>query len=160
PVDHQLLQKQQSDSAAVVQFVQGFYDWYTSIVGTHPFPDEWAVLSAGTRFITGDLASELRADSVALEHPRPSGQTLNFDAFLDSQDPCWRYRVTDVRSGAGKFMVTVSAVCPPQRQQYQSKRPVLEVVSQDGRWRIANVFYEKGDLKSLLCGFANADTIP
>ena len=159
--DGQTQPGQQADTAAVRQFTQGFYDWYMS--RPHGLRPSSFVLGAGRRFIQDGFASALRVDSISIEDPGGLGFALDSDPFLDSQDPCPRYGVTGVTSTSGRFRVAVRPICPdPISQNHQSfAKPSVEVVSEAGGWRIANVFYENGkDLKSMLCTFANRDTVP
>ena len=86
---------------------------------------------------------------------------MNFDPFLDSQDPYPRY---DRDPGEG-YRATVVPVCPNaswQHWQTLDPAPVVEVIPQAGRWKIANVFYANGksDLKPEICLSATADLHP
>lgn len=139
-------------TAAVRQFVQGFYDWYTPIALSFPrFPAWYDVLNNADRYLDRDLAAAIRADSVAREGDPITRETLNFDPFLSSQDPCGPYEVIEVRRRGDTFRV------PIRPCHAKGAGPVVEVRAVDGRWRIANVFYGKGDLKSYLCQWAKAD---
>ena len=140
---------------AVRQFVQGFYDWYTPIAlsGLH-FPAYWNVLNNADRFLARELAAAIRDDSVAQVSAPITRVPLNFDPFLDSQDPCGPNEVIDVRRQGDSFRL------PIRECHMQRPGPVVEVRSVDGRWRISNVFYDRGDLKSYLCQWAKADLRP
>ncbi len=151
-------------TAAVRKFVQGFYDWYAPFVQTEPrFPGWWQILSSAPGYLDANLASGLRADSAAQRIDPVSREVIDFDPFLNSQDPCPRYEVTDVHSDGRSYRVSARPVCPNANWQYWQtldKTTVVEVVPEGGHWKITNVFYEKGDLKSLLCLNAKADTRP
>ncbi len=74
-----------------------------------------------------------------------------------------RYPVTDVRHGGRSYRATVQPVCPtPAAQSWQTldKTTVVEVIPEASRWKIANVFYEKFDLKRELCFDARTDRRP
>jgi hypothetical protein len=139
------------------QFVQRFYDWYMPLaLGRHAFPAEYYVLSNAGRYLDRDLAAALRADSVA-EQAGPSKatrQTLEFDPFLESQDPCGPYEVVDVARRGDAFRVRMRPC------HAKGVGPVVEVRAMEGRWRITNVLYDNGDLKSYLCQWAKADLLP
>ena len=116
-------------------------------------PTEWYVLKNADRYLAPDLAAALRADSVAA-HEDPMKQTrevLNFDPFLESQDPCGPYEVIDVHRRGSAFIVPIR-VC-----HSKGAGPAVEVHAVDGRLRISNVLYGEGDLKSYLCQWAKAD---
>ncbi|HEY5063070.1 MAG TPA: hypothetical protein VII52_16135 [Gemmatimonadaceae bacterium] len=146
-------------TAAMRQFVQGFYDWYTPIaLADNHFPADWRVLSSAPSYLDAGLASALRADSVASLIVPDQRETLNFDPFLASQDPCPRYEVTDVRSAPRGYRVRVRPICADPR--WQTATPVVVVIPDAGHWKIANVFYENDDLRSMLCQFAKGDRRP
>lgn len=71
-----------------------------------------------------------------------SREVIDFDPFLNSQDPCPRYKVTDVRSAGRSYRATVQPVCPnPNSQYWQTldKHTSVQVIPEAGRWKIANV---------------------
>lgn len=142
------------DSAlAVHQFVQGFYDWYTPIaVAPREGFAYYRVLSKSDSYLDLDLAAALRGDSVAQFSIPDTRQTLNFDPFLNTQDPCAPTEVVGVRRQGGTSRVTIRT-CRASRPG-----PVVEVRAVNGRWRITNVFYGRGDLRSYLCQWAKEDT--
>jgi hypothetical protein len=147
-----------ADSAAVHGFVQGFYDWYAPIVDTNRVPGTWIVLDSGNRFLEPHLADALRGDSIANVITPPSRDVLNFDPFLDSQDPCIPYKVAAVAQAGASFHVTIRPTCGSTAQ---TNRPVVEVVSVNGKWKIANVSYQSGyNLRGILCEYAKADQRP
>ena len=142
-------------SLAVRQFVRGFYDWYTPVALSFPrFPAWYNVLNNANRYLDRDLAAALREDSVAREADPIPRETLNYDPFLDSQDPCGPNEVVDVLRQGSTFRVPI--------RQCHSKLagPVVEVRPIEGSWRITNVFSERSDLKSWLCKWAKADVRP
>jgi hypothetical protein len=150
-----------ADSASAHQFVQKLYDWYLAKPNQlHGAPQAWITLNSSESLEPG-LAAMLRADSAAAVADQQARQTLNFDPFLWSQDPCPRYEVTGVVKSEAGFGVTLRPVCFPENP-WQTKRPRVEVAPQkDGGWRVANVFYgDSNNLRSLLCEYANADLRP
>lgn len=151
-------------TAAARQFLQKFYDWYAPFAQTDPrFPAWWAILTRDSADLDAHLARALRADSAAQRMNPRSREVIDFDPFLNSQDPCPRYTVTDVRPDGRGYRATVEPVCPnPTAQYWQTldKHTSVKVIPQGGHWRIANVFYGPGDLESERCGHAKADRRP
>lgn len=148
-----------ADSAAAHRFAQEFYDWYTPL-GPRPGGPSWFLLLSGRTFrLEADLVAALRSDSIARNDARQFRETLNFDPFLDSQDPCPRYAVSEVRRIGAKYRVKVKPVCANAiAQSYQTGEPVLEIVSESGVWTISDVFYsDSATLKRTLCGYAKDD---
>lgn len=146
-----------SDSSSVVRFVQSFYDWYVPVADTSRRPAMWSVLSSGSGDLDAGLRDALRADSAFGEYGNGTGtrEALNFDPFLDSQDPCAQYQVAEARKQGGEYHVAVTAVCADST--WQAARPVVVVSNTEGRWKITNVIYKETDLRSLLCEYAKRD---
>ena len=142
------------DSAlAVRRFVQGFYDWYTPIaLSDHRGPAWWSVLSSPVPYLDHDLAAAIRADSVARVAEPITRETLNFDPFLFSQDPCGPNEVMDVRRAGDSFRVPIR-MCTSSGAWV-----VVEVGFVDGGMTVLNVRSVNGDdIKSLLCKYAKED---
>ena len=150
-----------ADSAAVHQFVQGFYDWYTGLDDSRTDPVS-VVLASGSQWISGELAAAIQDDMTARTDSVQFRRTLDFDPFLWSQDPCARYEVERVVTQTDKFLVTMRPVCAvgSAGQRYQTKAPAVEVSRANGKWSIQNVVYSKGSLISMLCSFAQDDARP
>jgi hypothetical protein len=150
----------EADSAAVHSFVQGFYD-RLSVPKSSPKsgPGYWVALASGD--LENDLAVGLRADSARRARRLEPARMLDLDPFLDSEDPCARYEVAEIkRSANGRYQVAVRSVCPDSiSQRLQATRPIVEVRRDGNRCLVANVLYERGqNLKGILCGLARADS--
>jgi hypothetical protein len=150
-----------SDSAAVHEFVQTFYDWYQSGKDTDPL---WRLMTNGSTYLDPSLATILRADSTLALGSELSPNLIDFDPILFSQDPCPHYEVTQVRRQEEHYLVTVRPVCPsyPGEPQWQTKTPVVDLLPSGGAWRITNIWYPDisptRNLKAILCeagGFPN-----
>lgn len=155
------------DSVAVHRFVQGFYDWYTPIASKrHDSPAWWSVLDSATSLLDPELATAIRGDSAARQEMIDWREMLNFDPFLESQDPCPRYEVSEVRRDGLRYQVVVRPVCPSgEGPRFVRSRPIVEVFPAAAGWRIANIWYvrpdsTKHDLRSMLCDWARADRRP
>jgi hypothetical protein len=149
----------QDSSLAVRQFVQGFFDWYTPIAvsDTGQGPQWWSVLTQADRYLDRALATALRGDSIArLASPeRQTREILNFDPFLNSQDPCGPNEVMEVIRVGSVFRVPIRS-CGARRANM-----TVEVRAVDGRFRISTVIYNSGrDLKYWLCKYAKEDSRP
>ena len=139
---------------AVRRFVQQFYDWYVPLtIAHHSFPAYYYVLDKANSYLDRDLAAALRADSVVEEtNPeKATRETLDFDPFLASQDPCAPYDVVKVARRGDAFRVGMR----PCHTNVVS--PTVEVRAEAGQFKITNVLYGDGDLKAYLCHWAQAD---
>jgi hypothetical protein len=156
----QAVSSQALDSSAVRRFVQEFYDWYMPLARKGDrSPTYWSVLTASPRFLRPEIASALREDSAARFARPMQREYLNYDPFLDSQDPCDGYEITRLWRSGASYNVTVRQRCSPPG--YQKQQPTVVVTREDGVWRISNVVYDRGgDLMSELCHFAMADDRP
>lgn len=148
-----------ADSAAARQFVESFYKWYAPLANAESrSPAWWRVLTSRPGSLDDDLARALRADSAAQRVVVPTREVINFDPFLDSQDPCPRYDALQARREKAVYLVTVRPVCADST--WQTQRPVIAVFRAASAWKIVNIFYQKGDLMGLLCQYAQADKRP
>jgi len=142
---------------AARQFVRGFYDWYTPLtLANLSVRGEYYVLTRADQYLDPSLAAALRADSIAQQDDPMTAtrQTLDFDPFLASQDPCEPYEVVDVRRRGNAFLASMRGC------HAKGIGPVVELRAIGGRWRITNILYGDGDLKSYLCQWAKADLRP
>jgi hypothetical protein len=150
-----------NDSTTVHAFVQRFYDVYTDARSRQQDAMQQVLIRDST-FLDRSLLLALRADMAANRDRNQPRETINFDPFLESQDPCPKYVVSEVHAAGRSYRVTVRPVCPTaDGQRWQTSRPVVEVVSLGSRWMIANVLYTKAtpptDLMALLCRYAQSD---
>lgn len=142
---------------AVRQFVQRFYDWYVPLtIADHAFPAEYYVLDKADSYLDPDLAAALRADSVVeeVDPEAATRETLDFDPFLFSQDPCGPYEVVRVARRGDAFRVGMRPC------HADGISPTVEVRAEAGQWKITNLLYGDGDLRTYLCRWAMADLRP
>jgi hypothetical protein len=133
-------------------FVQGFYDWYVPKVlkeGSVRASD-LALKYKGNSF-DSHLSRQLREDSEAQTKVTGEIVGLDFDPFLNSQDPDERYVAGKVTLNGGRYWVEVYAVRPGMK----SEKPVVmpELARKDGRWLFVNFHYpnsERPETENLL----------
>jgi hypothetical protein len=65
---------------------------------------------------------------------------LDFDPFLNTQDPCNRYEVGKAIAKGNSYWVEVYGICSGKRSAKPDVWP--EVVRVNGHWRFANFHYE------------------
>src|SRR5690349_9347451 len=152
--------QRQPDTAEVRVFVQGFYDWYVPRMAHDGVASE--IWSHDPPYLTQSLIDALRADSAArFVKPHATREVLNFDPYLNSQDPCSRYRVGKIEPQGDSAIVSVHSVCSFMGPDSVSPRPVavVSVVRNRSRWEMADFRYGKTALGNLLCEYAMADDI-
>lgn len=121
-------------------FVQGFYDWYVPIaLKEGPLAASDRSIKEKSHAFSNDLIRALVRDSEAQEKVPNEIVGLDFDPFLNSQDPSTRYvvkkiKVSDERCfvemvGASSGDQTIEALVTP------------ELIRRNGQWIFVNFHY-------------------
>lgn len=133
-------------------FVRQFYDWYVPIaLEDHPGPASDLALKDRGAVFTSELSRALKRDSDASAKANGYIVGLDFDPFLNSQDPDDRYEVGKVTRQDDSYSVEVFGVSSGKREETPTVRP--ELIRRNGRWVFANFYYpgsHGGDLLSVL----------
>lgn len=131
-------------------FVKQFYDWYVPKAVKHgPVPAWVLALDHKGAVFSPLLARVLRDDSAAQAKSVDDIVGLDFDPFLNSQDPCPRYEVGRVSQKGQSYWVEIYSVCSGKR----AAKPdvVAEVVRKNGDWQFVTFHYPGGqDLLAVL----------
>lgn len=130
-----------SDSVKV--FVQGFYDWYVpKALSSHSTP-AWstAVKEKGSCF-SPELGRNLREDSEAQAKDEGEIVGLDFDPFLNSQDPGRRYSVGKVVPKGDSYLVEVHRIISGKPEAKLTA--TAEVTGKNGQWYFVNFIYPGG----------------
>ena len=123
------------------KFVQGFYDWYLPKMANGGMEQ---VFKHRPSFFTPALVRAFDEESVLQNrHPDLVG-ALDFDPFLDTQDPYDHYIVGDATVTGNNCLVNVYGA--PGGNKNAKPDVVAEVVQVNGTLRFANFHYkdEKG----------------
>ncbi|HZB87963.1 MAG TPA: hypothetical protein VE291_04835 [Terracidiphilus sp.] len=121
------------DEQSCKVFVQSFYDWYWNKPQEHSDTKVRDFREAMTRkptVLNRQLIRLLRHDD-ELEKAVGGIANLDFDPYLNSQDPEGKYEVVDVTINGG--------VC---RAQVNQRDIVAEVVKNAGNWEFSNFYYK------------------
>jgi hypothetical protein len=140
-----------TSSLSAPGFVRAFYDWYVPIVHSDVGAPAWfAVLQRDPPVLNAKLLAALRQDSISGAASPGEVNGLNFDPFLDSQDPCEAYELGDVTGTGNTQHVAIHSVCSGMRSAEPSL--LAEVAMEDGSWVFQNVRYTrtKSDLINVL----------
>jgi len=130
-------------SNSVGKFVQGFYDWYVPKALSSRSAPAWstAVKEKG-RCFSPELGRKLREDSEAQAKDEGEIVGLDFDPFLNSQDPGRRYSVGKVVPQGGSYLVEVHRVLSGKPEEKLTA--TAEVTSKSGKWYFVNFIYPDG----------------
>ncbi|MGH9406014.1 MAG: hypothetical protein ACRD3D_09295 [Terriglobia bacterium] len=130
------------NAAEIVKgFVQGFYNWYVpGALKTQETPAWSVALKYKRSTLSPTLFRALKEDSDA--QAKASGEIvgLDFDPFLNTQDPCDRYEVGAVTPQKAGFQADIYGVCSGKRNE---KPDVVAEVArqQDGSWAFTDFVY-------------------
>ncbi len=126
----------QDDEKSCKDFVQGFYDWYVPHALADNKGPAWGLaLKARESAFTPELLRAIGADLDA--QAKSSGDDivgLDFDPFLNSQDPDKRYVTGAVRLEGERCWVNV-------RGNLSGSHLVAELTRKSGGWGFVNFHY-------------------
>jgi hypothetical protein len=127
------------------QFVQRFYDWYVPIaVKGHTGPASDIALRRRSAVFAPDLYRRLKRESEIEAKSDDAG--LDFDPFLNSQDPSPQFRVIKVDLKANVCLAEVNGFL----QGKKAEEVTPELTFSEGEWMFVNFHYTQSDLLQLL----------
>jgi hypothetical protein len=136
---------------SVRRFVQSFYDWYVPFALSDNRGPAWDLaLKYRTSAFGPELLRSLREDSEAQARVEGVIVGLDFDPFLNSQDPCERYEVGRATQRGESYRVDVHALCAQNRNE--DPEIVAELVRKGDSWVFVNFHYpsDRSDLLTVL----------
>jgi len=125
-------------------FVQKFYDWYVPKTQKLSAERTWDLaLKYRRSSFSAELVRRLSEDSDAQAKVAGEIVGLDFDPFLNSQDPDEHFVVGKVRTSGDSCRAEVHGV----RSGKRSEEPdvVVELALKHGRWLFVNFHYEKAE---------------
>ena len=135
---------------SVRKFVQDFYHWYAPIAGKSDKGTPFAIaVKQRPSSFSPELLQALRYDAEA--QAKAVGETvgLDFDPFLNSQDPSNRFVIGQISLKHDGYWVDVRT---PKSEKTHAQTSVIAVVNQSGgHWFFTNFRFPNGDdlLKTL-----------
>lgn len=131
-------------SGSVSSFVQRFYEWYVPVaLKDHKGPAWNEVLTHKPALLGTALARALRADMQAQAQARGEIAGLDFDPFLNAQDPCDRYEVGKATRIDHKYKVEIYGMCRGVRNEKPDV--VAELAPKGSSWTFANFYYPRSN---------------
>lgn len=131
------------------KFVEEFYGWYVPQALRHHATAAWnvAVRYRGSAF-SPELARLLREDSAA-QAKCEELIGLDFDPFLNSQDPAKRYEVGEIHHEGRRYRVDIYSVQSGRRSEKANVS--AELSKANGHWFFVNFYYpDDTDLLTIL----------
>jgi hypothetical protein len=144
----------QEVSESLRGFVQEFYNWYVPRTLRDKPNSSWDLaLKQKRSLFSPQLVRAIREDSAAqIKSPREI-VGLDFDPFLNSQDPSERYEVGNITPRGESYWVDIYGLWPGKKRE----RPdvMAELLHRNGRWLFVNFHYPGDkDLLSVLKSLA------
>jgi len=133
------------------QFVQEFYDWYVPFAAWQTEGPAWSGMPAAReQAISPELLAALKKDAAAgADAEEIVG--LDYDPFLNAQDPCERYEAGPATPSGAGYRVEVFGVCGGER--HPTADVVAELQPRGRTWVFTNFrdpAHDGGDLRSML----------
>jgi hypothetical protein len=130
--------------ASARDFVQQFYDSYVPKAAAEKRGPAWrfAIDDMSARF-DGELLEALKDDAAAEAQSGDESDGLDFDPFMNSQDPAERYEVGSVSQDGPTFLANVYAVASGKRSAEPSV--IAALAHKDGHWLFVNFRYPGND---------------
>ena len=123
-----------ADETSCRTFVQNFYDWYVA----HGTNFERA-MKLKQAVLSNDLKQALLADLAASRKSPDDIVGLDFDPFVNSQDPARRYRVGKTTMKDGMCLAEIHAV--PATDKTSKPEATAELRLETGAWKFVNFHY-------------------
>jgi hypothetical protein len=124
------------------QFVQHFYGWYVPLTTSTKGSPGWdIVLTRAQRDLSPDLYRALKADDIAQKKVTDDVVGLDFDPFLNTQDPYPHYKIGKITERNGMFIAEVRGSGSTSREP----DVIAELSRQSGRWVFVDFLYPGTD---------------
>ena len=131
-----------SDHASARAFVEGFYRWYVPQALGDSASAAWVLaLERRPTAFDGDLARLLRAESAAQARCAEL-VGIDFDPFLDTQDPADAYVVGEISRQGRHYWAPIFALQSGKRSDKPDVR--VELSEHNGRWFFVHFHYPDG----------------
>jgi hypothetical protein len=152
---HAQAKSAQKVSTSLPDFVRSFYDWYVpKALAENAVPASERAIKYRSSSFSPELIRALREDSEAQAKAQGTIVGLDFDPFLNSQDPAERYRIGPITKRGSHYWVDVYGVWPGKKREKPDVVP--ELMHKNGHWIFVNFHYEMkeypddGDLLTIL----------
>ena len=121
-------------------FVQGFYAWYVpKALSDSSVPASEIALKERSSVFGPQLAAALKEDYAAQAKAPGEIVGLDFDPFLNTQDPCEHYEVGSITQKGDTYLVNVYAICSGKKGSVPDVVP--EMLHKNSQWEFINFRY-------------------
>ena len=133
------------DEKSCKQFVQTFYNWYTTMEkrGVKGDPLTVALKQKKSNF-DATLVQQIKEDEAASARNGGEVVGLDFDPVLNAQDMCDKYTVGKVTKKDANYLVDVYGHWTGKKESKPDVTP--ELSKRNGQWTFVNFHYGKSDI--------------
>jgi hypothetical protein len=125
---------------SVRSFVDEFYRWYVPKTLKPQSGPAWnLILKYRSTSLSPDLLQALKEDSDAQAKASGVIVGLDFDPFLNTQDPCEHYEVGEIVQKEQIYQASVLGVCSGKKNEKPDV--IAQVEKRNGRWIFVNFAY-------------------
>jgi Protein of unknown function (DUF3828) len=138
-----------------LKFVQDFYTWYAPMTSKgHQEPAFTTALKLKGSLFSAELVSALSEDASAQEQAKGEIVGIDWDPFVNSQDPESRYVVGKIRQKGDRFFADIHGVRAGKKRSEPDV--TAELMKVKSHWVFVN-FHSRdtGDLLSVLNTLSN-----
>lgn len=130
-------------------FVKGFYDWYVPIANRTNKKPAWILAIEQKPTLFDDKLKDMLREDYVSQLKNPGYIVgIDFDPFLNSQDPSSHFDVGSVSEKGSDFFVEVKTGTAREKRV---PSVVVDVRSANGNYTLANFLYpQNGDLRNVL----------
>ena len=141
------------EAKSLQQFVQAFYDWYVPIANKPTNgPSFHIALKQRPELFNPELLKALQADLNSQAKSPGEIVGVDWDPFLNAQDPEQQYKVGSIQQSRAGFWVNIHAINSGEMSKIANV--IAEVSKVDGHWIFNNFRSPRGiDLLSSLAHF-------
>lgn len=131
-------------AASSRDFVQKFYDAYVpQALAEHTVPASQLAIEQMSASFEAGLVAALKDDAAAEARSSDEIVGLDFDPFLNSQDPAERYEVGSATKEGSTYLVDVYPVMSGKRSP--DPAVIVELEHENGHWLFLNFRYPGND---------------
>jgi hypothetical protein len=133
-------QDQAATADSARDFVEQFYRWYVPVALSKHHGSSWDIALHGKKTsFSSELAQALKSDSDAQAKVKDDIVGLDFDPFLNTQDPCQRFELGKITQVKTAYRVEVFNICSGKKSAIPDVAP--EVMWANGHWEFVNFYY-------------------
>jgi hypothetical protein len=127
-------------------FVEEFYNWYVPLTQNNHESPSWRIALGERAKDFSPLLIKLFEKSFSAQDKCEDLVGLDFDPFLDSQDPSPSYGIGNVKKNRSGYLIEIYNTL--DEKKYEKRKIIISLHNTNGNWIFSNFFYK--DKENLL----------